>query len=172
PGTVLGRVDPDQEPATPETQVAYLGEQIQGFVRREVADARTRIEKCRGAVVEVRVKIECPREIGDDAGELDLGMRRGQPRQRWLYRGRGDVDGDEAPWPERRDPGLTLGAIASPQVDELPVLANDRGNRLTVRRVDPALGTRQVVFGQFADRIEQCAAERIVEVLRRNRRRW
>ena len=72
PRAILGRVDADQQPAAAETQVAYLGEQAKRIVGGEVADARARIEERRRAVVEIGAEVERAREVGDDAGELDL----------------------------------------------------------------------------------------------------
>src|SRR5439155_4604617 len=171
PRLVLGRVDADKKPAAAVAKLAYLGEQLERLVGSKIANAGGWIEGRDRACVEIRSKVERTRKIGDDAGELDLRMGRGKPRQGGLDRGCRDIDGDEAPRFQRSKPGLALGAIARAEIDKLPVAADHRGNRLAVRAEDRPLGAREVILGQLADRFEQRATQAVVEVLRRYRRR-
>ena len=172
-GLVFLGVDADQKPAfvVGKTVQVDVGEKSPRGGWCEVADRRARIEKSRRRIAKVVPQVESVREVGHDPEHFDFGEIERHRRQCALDLRRRDIDGDVARGLEERQPALRLAAVAGAKVDELSVAADGSGDRIAVLAEDRALGSRRIVLGQFADRAEQRATQRVVEILGWNRRR-
>ena len=148
---------------------ANLGEKRKRIGRRKVADARAGVEERRRHVPQVAMQIQGAREVGDDTEHLDFGEFRGEARKRLVDRRSRDVDGDIAARLEVRQPRRRLAAIAGTEIDELLTGACRERDVLPVFAENRDFGPGRIIFGQFADRAEQRAAQLIVKILGRNR---
>ncbi len=82
----------------------------------------------------------------------------------------GDVDRDVLSRRQPAEQTLGLLAIARAQVDQYTAGADTRRDLVHVGIDDRALGARQRVLRQLANRLEKTRSERIVEIFRRYRR--
>ena len=154
PGLALLAVDADQQAAAgPALALGSHGlQKLERPARREVADARSRVEEGRAALIKHVVERQPRAEVRDHADHLDLGKIRRHARERPLDLGPRDVDRNVAHRVHERQPRLRLAAIASAQVHELASLAErlrDLGAVLAKQRHFRACG---VVLRQPANR--------------------
>ncbi len=166
----LLRVDPDEEPAAGPAS-ALLPQRAQERERlhgRKVADARSRIEEGRRALVEHVVQRQAGGEVRDHADHLDLREVRRHASERALDLRARDVHRHVARRIQEGQPRERLAAIAGAQVHELRSLPYRLGDLGAVVTEDGDLRARGVVLGQAADRSIKRASQLVVEVLRRD----
>ncbi len=81
----------------------------------------------------------------------------------------GNVDRHVLRRPHRGEQPLGLGAVAGAQVDQRAARSDPRRDLVGAAIENGLFVPRQRVLGQFADRLEQPRAERVIEELRRDR---
>jgi hypothetical protein len=170
---VLLGVDADQQTAArPRRAMPFdASQENERRVRIEVADRRAGIEKGHRTAVEVGFEIEAMGEIGHDPEHFDLGIVGRHRGERFRDLVAGEIHGEVACGGEERQPRERLAAIAGAEVHELFAAADGIGDRIAMFAEDGPFGARRIVLRQLADGAEQRAAQRVVEVLGRNRRR-
>ena len=137
--------------------------------RGEIADRRTGIEKRHRLRPEHAGEIEGGGEIVDQAGEArarhfggEFGQRRFDDRARHIHR-------HIAAGVEKGKPASRFLAIARAQIDQLLARARRARDGVAMRIEHGGFSAGDVILGQFADRLEQSAAQGIVKIFRADR---
>src|ERR1700676_4777112 len=76
---VLLGIDSDQKSALGATKIAHPTQEAKSFVRREIADARSRIKEGDRAGIDGASQVEAARKIRHHSHELHSGKRGGKP---------------------------------------------------------------------------------------------
>src|SRR5438105_750793 len=168
---VLLGIDSDQKTALGTAKIVDAAQETESFVRREIADARSRIKEGDRAGVDGSSQIEAARKISHHSHELHSGKHGRKPRQRGPDGRLGDVHRDIAARMQRRKKKRRFGTISCAEVDELATGSHRLNDGIAMRCENCALGTRRIVLRQRTDRLEQGATDIVVEILGRNDRR-
>jgi len=102
-------------------------------------------------------------KVHADRAHLDLREALAQACHRVLQEVGRDVDRDVLRRLQQREQAGRLGAVAGAQVDQGAAGAGGGGDLGAVLGEDGGFGAGRVVLGQFADRLEQFGAERVVQ---------
>ena len=108
-----------------------------------------------------------PGVVGAHTVDVEPGEGLRETCGRRLHRLAGDVDGHVQRGPQLLDQDARLAARTAAELDQLAVRAEELRHRGGMLAHDGELGARGIVLGQLADLLEQTAAARVVEILRR-----
>jgi len=167
-GFILGQVDADQDAAIrPALRAQALQEGLR-ILGREIADRGAGIEEQAALGAHLVGQFETVREIHAQRFHRDLREALAQARQGVMGEFAGDVDRHVLRRLQERKQLGRLGAVAGAEVDQGGPKAGHARDLGAMAFEDRGLGAGRVIFGQFADGLEQLGAERVVQEFGRN----